>query len=353
MIIGIDGNEANVKKKVGVSVYTFNLLHYFKKFAKPDLSFIIFLKNPPLDDLPKETVNFSYRIVQGKFLWSQIFLPYSLYKKKDIDVFFSPAHYGPRFLPVPLVVTVHDLAYLYFPNEFLKKDLYQLRNWTQYSIKKAVKVIAVSNTTKKDLINSYHLPENKIEVVYNGYEKYLKVVSSKLKVNQTDNPYILYVGTLQPRKNITTLIKAFQKINQIYPEYELIIAGKKGWLYQKIFEAAAEAGLEDKVFFTDFISDNQLVYLYQNAFCLVLPSLYEGFGLPILEAMSYRCAVISSCLYFDPGNINDLVEKILKLRNSKTLRKEMIEKGLERVKQFSWKTCAEKTLSVIKSAVQS
>jgi len=317
MIIGIDGNEANVKKRVGVSVYALNLLHYFKKQANNELRFEVFLKTNPLPELPRESPNFAYEVIKAKFLWSQFALPLRLYQKRDIDVFFSPAHYGPRFLPVPLVVTVHDLAFLYYPKEFLKKDLYQLRSWTKYSVLKAKKVIAVSRTTKKDLIKFYQLPSEKISVVYNGYEKYLQVQRSKFKLKEGDKPYILYVGTLQPRKNIVTLINAFQKINQIYPELELVIAGKKGWLYQQIFETVIDLGLENNVFFTDFITDNQLVYLYQNAFCLVMPSLYEGFGLPVLEAMSFGCPVISSfasslpevggdaCFYFDPENTND------------------------------------------------
>lgn len=364
MVIGVDGNEANVKQRVGVSVYTFNLLHYFKKQASSNLRFKIFLKNKPLPDLPKKSPYFNYEVVPGKFLWSQIFLPLHLYQKKDIDLFFAPAHYGPRFSPAPLVVTIHDLSYLNYPNDFLKKDLYQLRHWTKYSVKKAKKIIAVSNSTKKDLINYYHLPEEKISVVYNGYEKKPHLPLSKLKLKKVNKPYLLYVGTIQPRKNISLLLETFQKINQIYPQYELIIAGKKGWLYQSIFEKVENLGLEDRVFFTDFISDYQLAYLYQNAFCLVMPSFYEGFGLPILEAMSFGCPVISSfssslpeiggnaALYFDPKSSYDLFEKIVKLINNPTLRKEMIKKGRQQIKQFSWITCGKETLKVIIDAAK-
>jgi len=365
MIIGIDGNEANVEERVGVSVYILNLLTHFKKHARSALRFKIYLRSQPMKDMPQENSYFTYEIVPGRFLWSQIFLPIRLYQKKEINVFFSPAHYGPRFLPVPLVVTIHDLSYLYYPDEFLKKDLYQLKNWTKYSIEKAKNIIAVSNTTKKDLMNLYQVPDKKVEVIYNGFEKVKSSVIPKLKIKETAKPYLLYVGTLQPRKNIGTLLKAFYKFNQIYPEYELIVAGKKGWLYEKIFEQAADLGLEDKVFFTDYISDYQLIYLYENAFCLVMPSLYEGFGIPILEAMSFNCPVLSSfasslpevggeaCFYFDPLNVNELVEKLLKLKNSQQFREELIKKGKERVKQFSWKKCAEKTLAVIMSSVNS
>ena len=172
MIIGIDGNEANVLHKVGVSVYTINLLKYFHAQASEELQFVIYLRKPPQADLPQATDYFSYQIVWGPILWSQVFLPLHLWINKlmgkKLQVFFSPAHYIPRFCPFPTVVTVHDLSYLYFPHEFLKKDLYQLKNWTEYALKKSAQIIAVSKTTKKDIVHEYSIPERKIEVVYNG-----------------------------------------------------------------------------------------------------------------------------------------------------------------------------------------
>ncbi|MGB9882906.1 MAG: glycosyltransferase family 4 protein [Microgenomates group bacterium] len=363
MIIGVDGNEANVKERVGVSNYTLNILRYFKKKADKQTQFIVFLKNNPLADLPKENKFFKYEVITGNFLWSQIFLPIRLYLKKDIDVFFSPAHYLPRFCPYPSVVTIHDLSFLYYPQDFLKKDLFQLKNWTKYSVKKAKKIIAVSNTTKKDIVKSYQIAPEKIEVVYNGYEKNIKHKEPDFKIDNYSDPYILYVGTLQPRKNIITLIKAFDQFKKIYPKFKLIIAGKKGWLYKKIFQMVSDLGLEKEVYFTDYVTDNQLLFLYQNAFCLVFPSFYEGFGIPLLEAMSFGCPVISSfasslpeigadaCLYFDPNNHYDLLEKLKTLKENSSLRKELINKGKKRVKEFSWKNCGEKTLEIIKSCV--
>jgi len=360
MIIGVDGNEANVEKKVGVSVYTLNLLNYFKKNSDRLTRFKIFLKNKPLSHLPSSSSYFSYEVVSGQFLWSQIFLPFRLFKK-DIDVFFSPAHYGPRFCPAPLVVTIHDLSYIYYPNEFLKKDLYQLKNWTNYTVKAAKKIIAVSNSTKNDLIKIYKVPPQKIEVIYNGFNQYKGIKASSLRERKLQKPYILYIGTLQPRKNLINLIRAFYKFNQIYPQFELIIAGKKGWLYQKIFEEVENLGIEDKVFFTDYVTDYQLVYLYQNAFCLVIPSFYEGFGLPVLEAMSFNCPVLASfssslpevggeaCLYFNPEDINDLTEKLIKLNNDLLLRKKLIKNGKERIKLFSWDKCGQETLQILKA----
>ncbi|MGB9707244.1 MAG: glycosyltransferase family 4 protein [Microgenomates group bacterium] len=368
MLIAIDGNEANVGQRVGVSVYTLNLLKYFQKNANQETNFLIFLRNKPLADLPKENLFFRYQVIPAKILWSQVFLPFHLFFKKNIDVFFAPAHYSPRFLKIPLVVTVHDLSYFYYPNEFLKTDLYKLSHWTQYSVKKAKKIIAVSETTKKDLITFYDLPEDKIEVIYNGYEKKVKTQKSKTKnclKNFKIDPYkyILYVGTIQPRKNTEALIRAFFKFKKDYPDFKLVVTGKKGWLYQEIFEIVKELKLEKEIVFTGYVDDKTLVILYQNAFCFVMPSLYEGFCLPLLEAMSNDCPVICSsapslpeigadaCLYFDPKNIDELYNQLTALKNDYQLKKELIEKGKERVKSFSWENCAQETLTILKNAV--
>jgi len=370
MVIGVDGNEAHVKNRVGVGVYTFNLLKYFQKQAKRELGFIIFLRHHPSFDLPKETKYFHYQLIKGRFLWSQIFLPLRLYLKRDIDVFFSPAHYLPRFCPVPQVVTIHDLAYLYFEKDFLKKDLYQLKNWTKYSVNQARKIIAVSKTTKKDLIKSYEIPEDKIEVIYNGASCCHPERGAKRRVEGSKNKlkiknFLLFVGTLQPRKNLAVLIDAFDKFLKINKDFKLAIVGKKGWLYEEIFQKVKEMKLGRKVIFTGHVPEKQLAWFYKNAFCLIMPSLYEGFGIPLLEAMSFDCPVIASfssslpevgadaCLYFDPKSPDELLEKLKLLKDSNQLRKDLIEKGKKRVKEFSWEKCGKETLEVIKNAYAS
>jgi len=364
MIIGIDGNEANVEKKVGVSVYTFELLNYFHKNSSPDNQFITYLKNDPRKELPKPNRFFKYKIIKASFLWSQVFLPVDLYLNRKVNVFFSPAHYGPRFCPVSTVVTIHDLSYFYYPDEFLKKDLYQLKNWTKYTVAKAKKIIAVSKTTKKDLMKFYDVPEDKIEVIYNGYRENIKYQILNIKIKNIKKPFILYVGTVQPRKNLTTLIEAFHLLLKEKPEYFLVIVGKKGWLYEEIFNKVKELNLKNKVIFTGYLEEQELGYVYQNASLFVLPSFYEGFGIPILEAMNFNCPVISSftsslpeiggdaCLYFEPSSSQDLKNKMLEFLENEQLRKELVKKGKERVKLFSWEKCGEETLEVIKSTIE-
>lgn len=370
MIIGIDGNEANVEKKVGVSVYTLQLLTYFQKNATAEKQFVVYLREHPRSDMPKETDYYTYKVVNGSFLWSQLFLPLELYLHRTIDVFFSPAHYAPRFCPVPFVVTIHDLSYFYFQEEFLKKDLYKLINWTKYAVEKAQKIIAVSKTTKKDIVKFYPKTESKIEVIYNGFEKNINA-SSKLtfksiseKYNVIKETYILYVGTLQPRKNVPVLIKAFKQFKEQNSEFKLVLVGKKGWLYDQIYQEVADSQLTDSVIFTGYVPDDELCILYQNAFCFVLPSLYEGFGVPVLEAMSFGCPVISSfasslpevggeaAMYFDPKSVEGLVDDLSDLKKDSKLKTSLIKRGKERVKLFSWEKTGKETLDIISKAVK-
>jgi len=366
MLIAVDGNEANVKKRVGVSVYAYEMIKYFKSQANQSLAFVIFLRHQPLKNMPKPTSHFQYQVVKGRFFWSQLFLPFhlfiNLFQGKKYDVFFSPAHYIPRFCPAPTVVTIHDLAYLYYPNDFLKKDLYKLTFWTKFALEKSTKIIAVSKTTKKDILVSYPIKSSKIKVIYNGYEK--KITSNNRSSLLTKWPlspknYFLYVGTIQPRKNINILIKAFAKLKDQKKSFRLVIVGKKGWLYKKLFILLKKLNLNKEIVFTGYINDQELINLYKNALALILPSFYEGFGIPLLEAFNYRCPVISSfssslpeiggnaCLYFNPKKVGDLLDKINEIASNEKLRKELIKKGERRLKNFSWQKSAQETLAYL------
>ncbi|MCX6732672.1 MAG: glycosyltransferase family 1 protein [Candidatus Roizmanbacteria bacterium] len=362
-IIGIDGNEANVIHKVGVSVYTHNLLKYFHSQATEDLQFIVYLRNNPSEELPKETEHFKYKVVWGPTLWSQLFLPLHLWIYKFLgnylDVFFSPAHYIPRFCPFKTIVTIHDLSYLYFPTEFLKKDLFQLKNWTEYALKNSQQIIAVSKTTKKDIIHEYSIPDEKISVIYNGYTN--PIHDSDSHKQKLSYPYFLYIGTVQPRKNLNVLITAFAEFYKTHKEFKLIIAGKKGWLYESIFKLVEELGMKQTILFPGFVSEEEKDRLYKKAAAFILPSLYEGFGIPLLEAMAHECPVISSfssslpeiggeaCLYFDPKNSDDLVEKMNSIITNKELVKKLSLLGKKRIEIFSWEETGKNTLHILQS----
>ncbi len=364
--IGIDGNEANVEKRVGVSIYTHQLLIHFQKRASHGMIFHVYLREPPMNHMPPASEYFIYHVVPGSFLWSQIALPWYLWTHREIDVFFSPAHYVPRWCPVPLVVTIHDLSYFYYPDEFLKKDIYKLKNWTAHAVAKARDIIAVSKKTKEDIEKWYTVRSTSLSVIYNGYGRMERVEANSHKqkgILQTyeleSSKYILYVGTIQPRKNIPILLHAFSKLLIDKPNYKLVLVGRKGWLCENIIQQIQLEKIRKNVVMPGYVDDTVLDTLYRHACCFVLPSLYEGFGIPILEAMSRGTPVVASntaslpeiggeaCLYFDPYKLDELYEHLYRLARKPSLRSELSQKGLNRSKRFSWARCAQETLNVI------
>lgn len=372
MIIGIDGNEANVAKRVGISEYAYQLLLQFsseKRKAKNE-KFVIYLKDEPLAHLPKSSENWEYRVLKPGKLWTQWRLPLDLFwHRPRPDVFFSMTHYAPRFSPVPTVVAVMDVAYEQFPELFNKSDLYQLKNWTAYSVKQAEKVVTISNSSKDDIIKSYRTLPEKVVAIYPGIKEIPSLEPHVFGMNQlqakyniADN-YVLFVGTLQPRKNIARLIEAFAKVKHDKP-LDLVIIGHRGWQYEEILAAPEKFGVSDRVKFLEGINDEELNVFYKHAICYVLPSLYEGFGLPVVEAMQRGCPVITSnissmpeaggdaALYVDPESADDIAEKMSLLVHDKKMREELVEKGKKQIKKFSWEKAAEETLGVLKEVAK-
>lgn len=361
LMIGIDGNEANVVNKVGSSEYALRLLQEFERIKTNELQFCVYLKDNPGNNMPAVSTNWRYKVVRPKKLWTQIALPSHLFfARKKPDVFFTPGHYSPRFCAIPTAISIMDTAYLWYPQFFKKSDLYQLENWTNYSVKRAKKIFTISNSARNDIIKFYNKKIDDVIVTYPGIkmknEKIISFGQLQKKYNIT-SPFVLFVGTLQPRKNITRLIEALSKINN--NDLELVIIGKKGWMYEDILKAPDKYNVAQKVVFLDFVNDEDLPSFYSHARCFVLPSLYEGFGLPILEAMTYGCPVITSsisslpeaggdaALYIDPENTKDIADKITQVLSDEKLRSEMIEKGYKQIKKFSWEKTAKETLSVL------
>src|SRR3990167_7427 len=373
MIIGLDGNEANAEKRVGSGKYAFELLKQFSKVQEHD--FLIYFKKKPLPDLPKESRNFKYAVFGPKKMWTQFALPIKLTFSSKLDVFFSLGHYGPRFSKIPFVITVHDLSYLHFPDLFKKEDLYQLTNWTKYSIEKSSHVIAVSETTKDDIIKNYGVNPSKISAVYEGFDEnrfklQLKEKIAKIKKRyKIRGDYLIFIGTLQPRKNIERLIEAFHKLvrNSKFEirNYKLIIVGRRGWLYDSILEKVKKINIEDKVTFTGYVSDSDLPALVSGADVYVLPSLWEGFGIPVIEAQACGTpAVVSntsslpevvgnSAFLVDPENVNSIANGIKKVLTNEELRRDLIKRGYANVKRFSWQKCAEATLDTLERVASS
>ncbi len=373
MNIGINGYEAVVPRfgfdkntglpnRVGSGEFSYeNLVALFKIESKNN--YFIYLPISPSSDMPDEKSNWKYEVITSKKIWTLTGLGKRLMKNENkLDVFFSQTHYLPFGFKIPSVVTILDVSYLHFPELFKKKDLIKLKYWGRYSIKKANKIITISESSKSDIIKAYKVPVNKIEVIYPGIKEVKLSAKHSMKDLEEnfgiEGKYILFVGTLQPRKNIVKLIEAFSKLDS---DLKLVIIGKKGWQYEEILNAPEKYGVADRVIFLHNVGDEDLPSFYKNAEMFVLPSLYEGFGLPVIEAMKYNCPVITSnvsslpeaggdaALYVDPTDATDIKNKMEKLIKDDKLRHELVEKGNEQVKKFSWERSAKETLAVLEN----
>lgn len=375
MIIAIDGYEANVPRRVGIGRYAYELLVSIHTILQSRLgpspipSVRVYLPSTPLDDMPSESARWSYRIVKPKRFWTFMGLPFSLLTDEPrADMIFSPTHYMPRFINIPRVIAIMDLSYLVYPNMFRQKDLHQLTAWTKYAVARAASIVTISQYTKNAIMEAYQVPQNRITVTYPGFSRMNAVTGVTkdeiMKKYRIRSRYILSVGTIQPRKNYVRLIEAFSRLlkeNKGNDGLELVIVGKKGWLYEETLETPEKFGVKDRVKFLDFVPDSDLPALYTHAHCFALPSLYEGFGLPVLEAMAYGCPVVISDssslpeiagkagIYVQPDDVTSITQGLmtaLSERNQK-IGKLRIQEGLRHVKKFSWESAARQTLAIL------
>lgn len=383
MKIGINGFEAVVPRfgydsnglpnRVGSSEVCFQWLTELNKIDKKN-EYVIYLPVEPTSDMPGEREGWRYKVIWDTKLWTILGLNRKLLFEK-LDVFFSPTHYCPLFVPCPQVISILDLSYKHFPELFKKKDLFKLNLWGGYSVKRAVKVITISNSSKSDIIREYRVPEAKVEVIHLGVKNMQTAKMSKKEILEKysiKEPFILFVGTLQPRKNIVRLIEAYSKLKTSAKggsasggkNIKLVIIGRRGWQYEEILNSPSKFGVPDSVYFLENVTDEDLPVFYESAEIFVLPSLYEGFGLPILEAMKYGCPVLTSnvsslpeaggdaAVYFDPLDVQDITEKIEKVLSDEELRAKMKKEGLEQVKKFSWEKSAKQALEVLEEAAK-
>ncbi len=365
MIIAVDANEANVDQQVGVSVYTLALIRHFHTQATENLQFVLYVKEAPKPHMPPQTPFFRYTVVGPSRMWLRLSLPaHFVLHRPQFDVFFSPAHYSPHFCPAPIVTTIHDLAYEYFPQEFLQKDLYTLRNWTRSSVRRSKHLIAVSQNTKQDIVRLYDCHPDTVDVVYNGFSQPAKDTTAPESIPK-DMHYISYIGTLQPRKNVARLIRAFETLATQHPKLQLVLVGKKGWMYEGIEQALEQSLVRDRIHVTGYVSDQEKMRILRHSRCFVMPSLYEGFNIPLLEAQSVGCSVAASntsclpevggnaCLYFDPTDVSAIAATIHTVLTQKTVQATLAQEAQKNCARFSWEESGTKTLQILQEAATS
>lgn len=281
------------------------------------------------------------------------------------DIFFAPTSYIiASFAPKNLktIITVHDLIAWFSPDRHNKKATFIEHRTLPTALKKAHHVMTVSHNTKNDLQKLFHIPDEKISVIPCAASSIFRKIETTEKAHsnktnpQMPQKFLLSVGTLEPRKNYGALLKSFSKVHKKFPDLSLVIIGSKGWQYKEIFKAVETLKLQNAVHFPDYIGEEELVQYYNAAQAFVYPSLYEGFGIPLLEAMQSGCPVITSntaslpevagdaALLVDPKNGDELTQTIEKILTDRDLREKLIERGFTQAKKFSWKTSAAETI---------
>lgn len=358
MIIGIDASKLGADRKTGVEISTSELIKAVLKQDKQNIYWLYSLEPLPKSYLINDRIK--NIVVPQKRFWTLIALSKEL-KQRPPDIFWSPSNFLPYNLPNKSVATIHDLAFYLFPESYTLKD----RLLSVFTLKRAIKsaniLIAVSKQTKKDLKNYFSVPGENIEVIYHSLRTDLKFESIDLKTLYPNlNKYFICIGRLESRKNLLNIIHAFSKFSQSnnIQDIKLFLGGSKGYGYKKIIRLIKKLKLEDKIIVADYINPKHLNILYKNSLGLIFPSLYEGFGLNILEGFAAQVPVMTSnwgamreisagaALLVDPFNIASIADGFKELASNKNLRQKLISKGRDRLADFSWEESADKLINL-------
>lgn len=362
MKIAIDIRDAS-KEKTGKGWYTFNIV---RELLEQDTGneYILYsnttknpfknAKNAQLKCIKESSPKWHFKVLKDL-------------RQNPVDLFFAPTSYIiPAFAPKSLrvIITVHDLVAFLFPGTHSFKATLIERLTLKKALRKAEKVFVVSENTKKDLLEHFDYPASEIHETPCAPSDFFREAVreeelQKFKDSQKlPEKFILAVGTLEPRKNFATLIKGFVNFKKRHPDYKLVIVGKKGWKFKQIEESLEKYNMKEEVIFPGYIKGEDLHKMYQLAQVFVFPSLYEGFGIPPLEAMASGCPVVSSNvaslpevvgdagLLIDPNNSYKMAEAVADLIDRDNVRATMIERGFKQAEKFTWKRSARIVLDI-------
>jgi len=372
MLIGIDASRTTVARRTGTETYSLSLIRELLALGGGHRYRLYFREAPSPILFPESQ---DRRVIPFPRLWTHVRLSWEMLSQPP-DLLFVPSHVLPLVHPLRSVVTVHDLGYHHFPEAHTLSQNVYLRWSTRYNARTATRVLADSQATRQDLIRLYGTPGEKIVVVYPGRDEGLAPVTdaTALAAIRTryglGDAYLLYVGTLHPRKNLVRLIQAFGGLLRALASsapsraagLQLVLAGQKGWLYDEMWGQVDRLGLQGHVSFTGYVPDADLSGLLSAALAFVFPSLYEGFGFPVLEAMACGTPVVCSnasslpevagdaALQVDPLDVEAWTGALHQIVTDTGLRGALVEQGLKQMQRFSWRRCAEETLRVLEDA---
>ncbi|MBN1991070.1 MAG: glycosyltransferase family 4 protein [Anaerolineae bacterium] len=370
MLIGLDASRAARARRTGTETYSLELINALAGLASALCRLRLYTPHPPQHARWPDSPHVETCVIPWPRMWTHLRLAAEL-RRRPPDVLFVPAHVLPLYCPVPAVVTVHDLGYRHYPHTHRRFDRWYL-DWTTRRHTRAARYIIVDSlATKQDLLDFYGADPTRIEVVYLGRDESLNRVSNPAVINGVkakygiQGDYLLYVGTLHPRKNLARLVEAFHAAGLNLPGVEdlkLVIAGKKGWLYNAVFERVQALELAQRVIFPGYVDDQDKAALLSGAMAYIFPSLYEGFGLPVLEAMACGTPVLTgntsslpevagdAAILVDPRHTAEIAEGIVQLVADTGLRQRLIERGYNQVQKFSWSKAAAQILEILQKA---
>ncbi len=356
----------------GISRYIRNLLPRLREVTGLTCTVHLGDRNLPPDFYPDERFRLAFsrlptRRPAVRILWEQLWLPLAL-GREGADVLHSLAYVQPLACPTRSVVTVHDLSFLLYPGNFNRANRLYLRAFSRLSAARADRVIAVSANTKRDVVRLLGVEAAKVAVVHHGIEECFRPFADRAAVEAfrrrrgLPERFVLFVGTIEPRKNLETLVEAFARLRRAGLPHKLVVAGAKGWQWQPVFAAVERLGLEGEVAFPGYVPYDEQPLWYNSADLFVYPSLYEGFGFPPLEAMACGTPVIASRtsalpevvgeagLLVDPLDAEALAEALRRALSDRDLSQQLSERGLARARGFTWREAARRTAAVYAEA---
>ncbi len=377
MRIGINARYLQ-NTRTGIEQQIYHILLHLKMLDRNN-EYVLFLNSNKKVSVDIVDLGFRYEVSRFpttnqilKIAWQHLYLPCRI-KNLRIDVFHEINFIAPFFKQCPTVITVHDLAFKFVSDSFTLRNRLYIEQLMKRSIDTSDRVIAVSECTKKDIMLNYKIKEQKVKVIYPGIDESFHPITDlkekisnlvKAKYGITRN-FILTVSLISPRKNLINLIRAFTRLKKKGAiDHQLVIVGKKGWLFKEVFEEAATSNYKKDIIFCGFVPQDDLVMLYNAADVFTYPSLYEGFGLPLLEAMACGCPVVTSnlssipevcsdaALLVDPHDPAGLADAIFRILADSCLKKSLVEKGRMRASAFSWRRTAEETMRLYNSLIQ-
>jgi len=367
IIIGIDASRSNVKQKTGTEYYSQEIIKHLVK--NKDVNFRLYSKTS-LGFLKKEQ-NIEFKVMPFPKLWSQIRLSLELLTNRP-DVLFEPAHTIPVIHGRKVVTTLHDVGFRYFPDLYTPLERFY-HNWSmRFAVRHATKIITISESTKKDLVKFYSADPEKIEIIYHGYDEekfYPKRQSQKAPEEiQKLGEYIYFIGRLEAKKNIVSLVKAFGILRKKHPELrtKLVLAGRPGYLYENIKTEIRklDENIQQDVVEPGYIPDEIMSEYLRFARVFAFPSKFEGFGMPLAEAMACNVPIVASnttsipeitgdaALLHNVEDENQIAEFLYTALTDESTRKRLIASGTKRLPMFDWEKAASKTLDVVKSTLR-